>query len=234
MNIRILAFSLIFASATLSFGQSAVEGRYALTKKVSDQATGVSILLNGSPEYIEAALAEKFSAATKDKPKNMGKGVLMYEAVILPQVSASTLNYYYRIEEAGSGAGKMTQVTFFVSPGHDNFYSSEKYPNEMQAAERMLSSLDQSARRMEVQAAIDAQATVIADQEKEQLELEKEQKNLEKEKENLAKELEKLQKSIIENQSAIDQNAQKQATQKGKMETEVKKMQELQQDISNK
>lgn len=228
MKILSLTFALLFASCTLVFAQSAIEGRYALTKKVASEAPGVSILLSNSLAYVESALAQKFQSVSKNKPKNMGKGVMMYEAVVLREVSDATLNYYYRMEETGSGAAKMTKVTLFISPGHDNFYSSEKYPNEMRAAERMLQNLDQNAARLVMQDAMSAQSQVIAEQEKIQADLVNQQSSLQKTQESLAKEMEKLQTALLENQAALEKNRLDQENQQRRIAEEVSKMQTIQ------
>lgn len=230
----LLILALLFATSSFVIAQEAVQGRYALTKKVAEQAPGMAILIDGSEEYVTAALTEKFVAAdSKAKAKNMGKGLYKYEAIVLPEVSDATLNYYYRIEEGGNPGATMTKVTFFISPGHDNFYTADKYSTELNAAERMLVSLDKGAKRMAMQAAVEAQAALIATEEKQQADLEKTAKQLTKEQSDIEKEIEKLQKKLVENQSNIEKNTKDREGQTMKIAKEVEKLQDLRKQLTD-
>lgn len=230
----LLTFTLFITVFSFAGAQQAVQGRYALSKKVAEQAPGMAILIDGSEEYVTAALTEKFVAAdSRAKAKNMGKGLYMYEAIVMPEISDATLNYYYRIEEGGNAGATMTKVTFFISPGHDNFYTADKYRTELNAAERMLVSLDKGAKRMAMQAAVETQIALIATEEKEQADLEKTAKQLERERADMEKEIEKLQKKLVENQSNIEKNTGNRESQLTKIAKEVEKLQDLRKQLTD-
>lgn len=230
----LLILVFLFTASSFMMAQEAVQGRYALSKKVAEQAPGMAILIDGSEEYVTAALTEKFVAANaKTKAKNMGKGLYMYEAVVMPEISDATLNYYYRIEEGGNAGATMTKVTLFISPGHDNFYTADKYSTELNAAERMLVSLDKGAKRMAMQAAVETQVALIATEEKEQADFEKTAKQLARERTDMEKEIEKLQKKLVENQSNIEKNTGDRESQITKIAKEVEKLQALRKQLTD-
>ncbi|MEO1450049.1 MAG: hypothetical protein AAFV07_11010 [Bacteroidota bacterium] len=178
--------------------QDVVEGEFGFNKRIRDKANGITTVLKGSPETLEAAIAKRFLAVTKDKPRNMKKGVFMYEAVVLPEISSSTLNYYYMLTPIADQEGK-TKVTFFLSPGNDNFMSSDKFAGEIENGKTWLKGLQRDADIAALEAQI-ARMSQLMEAEQKKL------TSLEEQKEDLAKEHEKLAQSLIENEANQTKN----------------------------
>lgn len=206
--------SLLFSALTLSLlftgFLSAQEGVYTFDKRIAANANGISVEFQESSEYVEAALRSKFEKLGKKKPKGMKKGLYMYEEVVMPEISTSTLNYYYRVEADGEKASK---VSLFLSPGNNNFWSSEKFPEEMKRAEQMLYALELEVATLKMQEKIIAQKEVI---EKE----EKEEKDLKKAEEDMYKQIEKLEKQIEDTKASIEKNKINQESQAKLLENE--------------
>ncbi|MDW3651261.1 MAG: hypothetical protein R8P61_29555 [Bacteroidia bacterium] len=211
--ITIISLAFFFSSSLL-FGQ---EGMYNFDKRIAPNANGISIEIQEEAQYLEAALRSKFEKIGQKKPKSMKKGLYMYEAVVLSEVSDATLNYYYRVESSGNNS---SSVSLFLSPGNNNFWSSEKFPDEMRRAEQFLYALEVEVATIKVQEKILAQKELI---EKE----EKEEKDLQKEEEDMVKEIEKLEKQIEETKKAILKNQDDQESQAKLLEGERKKLAEL-------
>lgn len=218
--------SLIAATLFISFlivglpfigSVSAQEGVYSFDKRIAPNANGISVEFQETSDYVEAALRSKFEKLGKKKPKSMKKGLYMYEAVVMPEISTSTLNYYYRVEAAGS---KSSTVSLFLSPGNNNFWSSEKFPEEMKRAEQMLYALEIEVATLKMQERIIAQKELIAKEEKQA-------SNLQKEKEDMLKQIEKLKKEIIDTEASIEKNVEAQDTQAERLENERLKLAEL-------
>lgn len=190
---------------------------YNFDKRIAPNANGISIEMQESSQYVEAALRNKFEKIGQKKPKGMKKGLYMYEAVILPEISDATLNYYYRVESAGTNA---SNVALFLSPGNNNFWSSEKFPDEMRRAEQFLYALEIEVATIKMQEKILAQKEIIIKEEKEE-------KNLQKAEEDMFKEIEKLEKQIEETKNAILKNKDDQENQAKLLEAERKKLAEF-------
>ncbi|MEL6251511.1 MAG: hypothetical protein AAFR87_05805 [Bacteroidota bacterium] len=205
---------VLFLSSSLLFAQ---EGMYNFDKRIAPNANGISIEMQESSQYVEAALRNKFEKIGQKKPKGMKKGLYMYEAVILPEISDATLNYYYRVESAGTNA---SNVALFLSPGNNNFWSSEKFPDEMRRAEQFLYALEIEVATIKMQEKILAQKEIIIKEEKEE-------KNLQKAEEDMFKEIEKLEKQIEETKNAILKNKDDQENQAKLLEAERKKLAEF-------
>lgn len=209
-------FALFIALGLTAQAQTTARGTYAFDKRVKEAAPGISIELTGSPEYIETVISQKFISYTNEKPKNMKKGLKMYEAVNYPTISAQTLNYYYKVEAAADKSNKSV-VTFFLSPGNDNFLTPDKFPAEIEAAERMLQSMDKDVRVLQLKEMIAAQGKVVDKTLKVQEEFEKGMGSLQKEKED-------LNKALVENEKAMEKNLSDQLKQKEAIAVEQEKL----------
>lgn len=212
----VLFISLLFAGIV-----SAQEGVYTFDKRIAPNANGISVEFEESADYVEAALRSKFEKLGKKKPKGLKKGLYMYEEVIMPEISTATLNYYYRVEADGSNASK---VSLFLSPGNNNFWSSEKFPEEMKRAEQMLYALEVEVATLKMQEKIIAQKELIAKEEKEQ-------NNLKKAEEDMYKQIEKLEKQIEDTKASIEKNKINQESQAKLLENERIKLEELLQEL---
>ncbi|MEL6676753.1 MAG: hypothetical protein AAFR61_31375 [Bacteroidota bacterium] len=206
-------------TGNILIAQQAMEGSYAFNKRIAESANGISLLVEGDPVFVEAALKDLFALHTKEKAKGVKKGLFMYEGVVIPSITDATLNYYYRLEQPNKAEAK-TLVTLFLSPGHDNFYTSDKFGPEMEAAGKMLQSLDFNTQIKELEATIMEQEKVIEEEEKAMTGLEK---NLQ----DLLKEKEKLNKALAENKTKQDENLQEQEKQMLKAQVEKIKLQDL-------
>jgi len=178
------------------------EGVYTFSsnKKLSPTANGITVEILGKPKNTEAVLKEKFTNAKGKSGKNM-KGVIGYEATTLTAISPDVLDYYYRVEEGSSKKDETSKITFFASKGELNFIDSNRYPDEMEGAKRMLKGLGKEVHIYELGLAIVAQEKVIDLEEKKQKKLEKELDSLERTKEETIKKIE---------QNKVDQVEQKQ------------------------
>ena len=169
--ITIFSLAFIFSSSFL-FGQ---EGMYNFDKRIAPNANGISIEMQEEAQYVEAALRSKFEKIGQKKPKGMKKGLYMYEAAVLPEISDATLNYYYRVESTGNNA---SSIALFLSPGNNNFWSSDKFPDEMRRAEQFLYALEVEVATIKMQEKIIAQKELIAKEEKEEKDLQKKEEDM--------------------------------------------------------
>lgn len=221
--------SLLFCSLIVAFMCSTSllgqEGTYTFDKRIAPNANGISVDLQGEPEFVEQALRSKFEKLGYKKPKSMRKGLYMYEAAVLTSISDATLNYYYRVEET-KGSSNSSTLSFFLSPGNNNFWSSEKFPQEMRKAEQMLYGLEVEVATLKMQEKILAQKEVI---EKE----EKKESDLQKSEEDMVKLIAKLERQIVETQESIENNKIEQEDQAKVLEKEREKLEDLLKDLED-
>lgn len=203
-------FTLLAASATLS-AQQVYEGQFELDKKIAPTAPGVAIELKGNPEAVLARVEETFRAQ-KAKPKKLGKGLIMFEGVTLSEVSGRTLDYYFRSETPKNGPSR---VIMYMSLGNDNFISPMSGSNtrtaesEVEGGKRFLKRMvAQSMKVEELEAAVAAQAAILAEKEAAEKKVEEEEKALMKEQEDIESAIGKAEKDIKDGRKEIE-DAQK-------------------------
>ena len=203
---RFLTFtlSLVLASFLVQAQQSAdvVEGIFPFHKKMADKANGLAIIIKGKPIDVEEVMEMTFKEELQSgKVKNMKHGVMGMESARIARMSQRTLDYYYRVESAATEEEGPTKVSLFLSAGNNNFLDSEKYPEEMAAATKMLQELQSKVEAYELQLAIDAQEAKVEEALKEQEDYIKERDALLRQQESLARE----EESIIKKQAELEQ-----------------------------
>ncbi|GAB4405745.1 MAG: hypothetical protein OHK0039_07030 [Bacteroidia bacterium] len=196
-SIKSLILPLLLLLTTSLSAQVALEGSYAFDKRLAPMANGVTYEINAPTARFEALFTQRFETAGA-KIKKERKGLFYAEAVVLPDVSGRTLDYYYRVEPTGSD-GARARITLFLSLGNNNFLTSDRYPQEIEAAKQFLVSLDREARRAEMQAQIEAQRAALNA-------LLLQQTTLKQQQETLAQEKVRLEKAVQENAAAIGAN----------------------------
>lgn len=190
--------------------QEPAEGAYPLDKKIREYANGLSLTTRNSPEDLEEALARKMAAYTKTKAKSLRKGLLVYEAVIFPEITANALNYYARTSVNERGDGRTT-FTLFLSPGNDNFLESSRFPKEMQQAAAVLKRIDRDATLLALERGIAAAQAELDARTRELLALDTELQALQKEHDKLQQALQANQAAMTQNQGARQQVTARQA-----------------------
>lgn len=210
-----LIFGFIFAFSQTT---SVEEGTFAFMTKGQETAPGVSAVIKGKPEYVSIALQEKFKVATQEEPQRVkkAKDLYEYESIVMNEISDASLNYYYKVEPV-KGKEDQSQVYFFLSPGNNNFWTSEKYRQEISNTKNMLNNMDKEVKIAEMNAKIAVQSAMIKEMTSEDTKLGKEKEKLEKERVQLEKALEKNQEAMQELLSEQESHAGKLAEQKLKL-----------------
>lgn len=216
----------LLAFLVLSFGaffplaaQVPLEGTYNFDKRLAPMANGVTMEMNSPYERVEAILTQRFATANA-KVKKERKDLYKAESVIIPTISGRTLDYYYRLEEATKDRPR-PRLTLFLSLGNQNFLTSDRYPQEIEAAKAFLASIDAEARRAEIQAQLQTQTALVNGLLQQQEALKKTQTELAKEKQN-------LEQAMQKNAAAAAQNAEQQQQVTSKISAEQQKLDTLQ------
>lgn len=227
---RIIFSALLFVFFGMSL-QAQVDNisemSYEFVKKVAPSANGISTLLYGNTDAIEAVIETQFKNAANAKSKGL-KSVNSFEGVVFDAISPKTLDYYYKLEEDKNNPDQ-TRITLFVSAGNYNFMSSDKFPEVMAAAKRWVASLDKATRVKVIDDKIDLQTKAVEDFTKDYDKLVEEGEKLDKDAESMQKEIEKLKEKIAENEQAQVKNEEAQAAEKAKLEVEQTKLKTLNQ-----
>ena len=214
MEKTILTLVFVLTFGLMAHGQRVVEGRYEFMKKVADQANGISLILNGSTDAIQAILQKKMKAESGVRVRNIKHGIQGAEAVRLSTISQSMFDYYYKLESVGKKNENQTRLTLFVSAGNYNFLTSEKYPVEMEAAKNWLSQVARDATLYQQQLYIEQQARNVA--------------KAEKELENTLSEREKLEEMLADIQAKIEANSQSQLGLQERIQGERNRLEKMQ------
>lgn len=213
----ILSFALLVGSL---FGQNAYESKFNFNKKLSPFANGVGLKTKKSPEIMQETIEKKFAESIKKaKAKKVAKDIFVFESIVLPEVSPMTMDYFFKIEKISK---EDYIVELFLSLGNNNFISSAKFPNEIEAAKRFMNKLDGNAEVARIAAMIAQQEEKIKDQKKEH-------EKLLKEKEDLIKSHEKMVEDLKKNEASQEKVKGKTQTAEQtilKMEEELKRLQE--------
>lgn len=197
---------LILFLGTFLQAQVPLEGNFTFDKSIAPNANGLMMEMSQPANLVTQAIQNRFSSFSQAKMKDMGKGMFAYEATMYPEISANTLTYYFRVEEPTKKSTK-TKVFLFLSPGYDNFLTTDKYWQEMQNAQRFLTLIPDEAQKLSLKGEIETVNEAVSS----------DQKELEKvvsDKEKLAKEIAKMEADL--------QNLKKQMTELEAAETKVK------------
>ncbi|MEM7371743.1 MAG: hypothetical protein AAF587_24215 [Bacteroidota bacterium] len=203
-----LIFSLVFALTLVQAQQSQeiVEGSFPFHKKMASKANGLAIIIQGKPTDVEEVMERVFRAELQSgKLKSMKQGVMGMESARIARMSERTLDYFYKVEGTSNTLDGPTKVSLFLSAGNNNFLDSDKYPEEMAAAKRMLKELQSKVEGYELELAIAAQEAAVkaalkeqADYIKERDELLKKQESLEREEQNIIKKQAELEQRLAQ------------------------------------
>jgi valyl-tRNA synthetase len=202
--------ALLFFSTTFLFAQKAGERN---EKSPAGEGNAVVIELEGQAKNVEDVMKRKFS---KVKGKSE-KGFEAFTGVVFSEISANTLDIYYKVEKKDDTHSK---IILFLSQGYNNFMSSKDFPSEISNGIKLLDGMVTEVRKYELELAISAQTKVVE-------EAVKTQEKLVAENEDLVKELEKLQKEIEENKTDTENNIKTQEEQKKAIEDQKKVLDEL-------
>jgi hypothetical protein len=214
MQRTIITLSLILVLSITSYAQKVVEGQYEFIKRISDKANGISLVLNGSEEAIDAILHKKFKAEGNAKVKNLRNGIMSAEAAQIPSISPSTFDYYYRLEPTGKKNEIKTRLTFFVSAGNYNFLSSKKFPSEMKATSQWLAQVAREVMLFQQELFIQQQENNV--------------KKAEKYLSDLMSESKKLESMLAEIKAKLDENKQNQAITQEQLKGEKERLEKMQ------
>ncbi len=209
-----LILPLLLTYAASLFAQTSTETTQEYTKGVS--GTAVVITCEGQPKNVEEVMKKKFKES-KGKGGS-DKGWTSSEGAIWTEVSDKTLDYFFKVEDAGDNKSK---IMIMMSFGNANFLSSKDDAAAINNCKKMLDGMVNEIRLYELGLAIAAQTKVVEGAQKE---LEK----LVKEGEDLVAEQKNLEKEIAENKTGQEENKKTQVTQTTEIETQKKLLQELQ------
>lgn len=173
--------------------------------------------LEGQQKNVESVLADKFKKLKGKKEK----GFEAFKAQIFTEISANTLDIYYKVETKKENQSK---VILFLATGYDNWLNPNDHATELNNAKKMLDGLAAEVRRYELNLAIEAQTKVVEGALKTQADLEKDLAKL-------GSDLEKLQQEIEENKKDQEENKKTQEEQKKTIEAEKKTLEELQKQL---
>jgi predicted ribosome quality control (RQC) complex YloA/Tae2 family protein len=231
--------AFLFCFSSLS-AQLVKEGNYPFLGGKQKTANGLSIIITGPTEVLELILEEQLTVTTKEKVKSFKKG-MMIESAPWPGIFTGNMDYYYRVDPIKKSEPLQNQLTMFVSAGNDNFLSSGKFEEELNALGNWMEGLNDEVFLYQQKEAIDAQKLILEavtkEFEKEQEALEKEQGELEKQQEELKKQQEDLKKmqdaiakqqeTIEKQQTAVKKQAEAVKEQEGAVATEASRLQEI-------
>ncbi|MEO0897840.1 MAG: hypothetical protein AAFY71_15645 [Bacteroidota bacterium] len=203
---KIITLAIFCLLGSGLFAQETFEGKFKFDKKVSPTANGVAWKTANDPEAVKSSIEAKFLEVARVKSKKGRKGMFVFEGVIYPEISSAKMDYYFRIDPIGKD---MNQVHMFLSLGNDNFISSLKFPQEIEAAKRFLYNLDKGARIMAMMEKINSQQEELMDQEKAKGKLVKEQEDLKKAHEKLTKEMQENELKQEQMVGKVDEMTQK-------------------------
>ncbi|MEM6766133.1 MAG: hypothetical protein AAF655_14445 [Bacteroidota bacterium] len=214
-NINIFLVIILLSISPLA-AQQAVEGSYPFMRKMAENANGIRVSLKGTPESVGQAIQEEFAIHTKVKAKKVKKDLYVYESAVIAPISDKKVNYYYRIIPDG----KRCTVELFLSPGNNNFWDSDKFYEEMNAAKAMLEGMDEGVVLAQLQSEIEEKKESLEDVEKRQAELVKNE-------EKMIKQIQKLEEELKANQAEQLKIAERLAAEKTTLEN-------LEQEFSRK
>ncbi len=216
-NYAILLLFALVASVSLQ-AQVPQEGQFELNKKIAPTAPGLSMVYDASLEDVQSAFQERLRPITTKSPKKIKGSLVAYNALVIPEISNQTLDYYLNIESVGRN-NSQTRLTLFLSLGNDNFMDARTYPGETANATRYLVTLQQDINRKKLEKAlVEAQAALAAQ--------EQALKDLEKNTQSLAAEKKSIEESLKKNLEATQQAESTRATQ-------AKALEELRSKIDN-
>ncbi len=205
--LTVLSFSL--------WGQKTTEG--SEKSPLGDSGPCLIVEVEGQRDNVEDVMKNKFKKLKTGKKK----GYVSMEKQAYDEISATTIDMYYKVDKAGDNR---TKVIMFLSTGYDNWMTSADHPNEINNTKAILDGLAREVRQYELELAIAAQTKVLEG-------LQKDQEDLEKDLEKLEKDHEKLEEDLAENKQDQETNKQDQEANKQKMEEEKKVLDELQQKL---
>lgn len=217
MKKLILIPALLLTLVAGAWAQKASEG----TEKSPLGTDGKCLVieLEGQQKNVEAVLEAKFKKLKGSK----SKGYEAFKAQIFSEISANTLDIYYKVETKKDNQSK---VILFLATGYDNWLNPTDHASELNNAKKMLDGLAAEVRTYELNLAIEAQTKVLEDAMKTQAKLEKDLADL-------GSDLEKLQKEIENNKKAQEENKKTQEGQKKTIEGEKKTLEELQKQLGS-
>lgn len=193
----------IFFIAVLSLvgfslkGQTVTEGIRNFWKK--ETGNSLSVIVQGQPDNVTDLLEKKFEHATNERVRSR-RGVYYVEGVRFPQISGSTLDYYFKVDKASQGDNTSSQVSLFLSAGNYSFLNSNTHPDELYAARQILENLQYEVTVYEFELAIEEQTQTVEKALKEQEKLVKDSVALEK---RLAETYEEIEKNKAELQAIM-------------------------------
>lgn len=203
----------ILCNLSAVFAQGATEVTVDFEKKVP--ANALSITIPASVKTVEAVMEEKLKKETKGKSKGAGKNT-GFLGVAYPKISASTMDYFYRVEKTDKD-DKSSNVLLFISLGNNNFIKSDKYPQEMAAAKGELEGLLKEVKIYDLTEEVKVQEKAV-------------EKVLEAQKK-LEGEMTSLEKQLKETQANIEKNKTSQEKQKKSIEDEQNKLKQFKSDL---
>lgn len=206
---------LILLAGTSLWAQKTVEGNEK--SPLGDSGPCLVVEIEGQRDNVEDVMKDKFKKLKTGKKK----GFITMEKQAYDEISANTMDLYYKVEKGGDDRSK---VIMFLSTGYDNWMTAQTHPQEVANAKAILDGLAKEVRIYELTKAIEAQTKVVEEAVKTQEDLVKDQEKLEKEHE-------KLEEELAENKQSQEENKKSQEDQKKKLEEEKKMLDELQKKL---
>jgi|GEM_PF-1228527 len=213
-KIFILPVLLTLFAASV-FGQKTTEG--SEKSPLGDSGPCLIVEIEGQRDNVEDVMKDKFKKLKTGKKK----GYVTMEKQAYEEISATTIDLYYKVEKAGDNNSK---VIMFLSTGYDNWMTSQTHANEVNNAKAILDGLAREVRVYELTLAIAAQTKVVEG-------VTKDQEGLEKDLEKLEKDHEKLEEELAENKQDQEENKKTQEDTKKTLEEEKKTLDELQKKL---
>lgn len=191
-KIALVLVALLF-SFTFSFAQTVQEQQVTMGKL---PATAFTLKTMHSPAVMEGAIQQKLEKGMGLKASKYS-GYKAFLAQQFPTISNQNLDVYFKSEEVGKKADKVTVVYMLVSTGNNNFITTA---NDAATAEKIklyLADVVAYAAEYELEQNIINNTNNIK-------KLEGEQKKLESNKQKMQKQMNELEKQISDKQLEID------------------------------
>jgi|GEM_PF-1337806 len=184
-----LSLALVSISVTPMYAQQIKEVGTTINKTTHTAVVGE---FNEAKSALDIVITQKFMEAGLIKTKSASNGFKVFYGVSWPEVTAETLDVYYKV----SGKKDKATVEILISKGYENFITSQNDPAAIENLKRFISSLNQGLQSHNLNERIKKQEDLIKKAEKE---LETRNKTVTK----AQSSLEKAKKDVATQETAI-------------------------------
>jgi len=195
-TISLFIFSLIFSSSI--FAQANI-----ITIDYNKlPTTAVTNSFTESKDIVMKALETKM-ASYKVKSKK-SKGYMIYQGVIVPEISASPVDLYFKVD----GNNKNGNVTMHISSGYEVFYNDRDNMEAFEGGKTFLNNLTTDVAAAKLNFDIKVQTATVKSSDKQLSKYKSELNKLQRQKKNIEDKIAKTERAIADAEATL-RNEQK-------------------------